>query len=94
MIPIGRDRMARWDHFQPFPPRLRTHGVNMTCTPMSHWGKEADMWDVVNDAGDHLSHDLPCPRCGHAMHTFLACDERCDCAPCVMPGSQVFSSAH
>lgn len=45
------------------------------------------MWDTVVDSGQHLSHDLPCPRCGHALHTFLVCDERCDCAPCVMPGS-------
>lgn len=48
------------------------------------------MWDTVQDAPRmtlHLSHDLPCPRCGHAVHTFLACDESCDCAPVVMPGS-------
>jgi hypothetical protein len=49
------------------------------------------MWDAVDDTGDHLSHDLPCPRCQHAMHTFLACDEHCDCAPCVMPGSQLMA---
>ena len=47
------------------------------------------MWDNVNDNDQHLSHDLPCPRCGHGLHTFLACDERCDCAPCVMPGSEL-----
>ena len=47
------------------------------------------MWDLVIDTGDHLSHDLPCGRCGHAMHTYLACDEQCDCTPCVMPGSQL-----
>ena len=51
------------------------------------------MWDAVMDGGEHLSHDLPCPRCHHAMHTFLACDERCDCTPCVMPGSQRFHAA-
>jgi hypothetical protein len=51
------------------------------------------MWDSVSDDDQHLSHDLPCSRCGHAMHTFLACDERCDCAPCVMPGSQFASSS-
>lgn len=46
------------------------------------------MWDQVSDTVEHLSHDLPCPRCGHAVHTFLACDESCDCAPCSLPGSQ------
>jgi hypothetical protein len=50
------------------------------------------MWDTVSDNGHHLSHDLPCPRCGHAMHTFLACDEHCDCAPCEMPGSHMLSA--
>jgi hypothetical protein len=51
------------------------------------------MWDNVNDTDQHLSHDLPCPRCGHGVHTFLACDERCDCAPCVMPGSELRSAS-
>jgi hypothetical protein len=50
------------------------------------------MWDTVSDNDLHLSHDLPCPRCGHAMHTFLVCDERCDCAPCEMPGSSLLSA--
>ena len=31
------------------------------------------------DSGEHLSHDMPCPRCGHARHTFLPCSDRCDC---------------
>ncbi len=51
------------------------------------------MWDAVNDDDQHLSHDLPCPRCGHGLHTFLACDELCDCAPCVMPGSELLSAS-
>ena len=34
----------------------------------------------------HLSHDLPCPRCGHAAHIFLACSDTCDCEPAPMPG--------
>jgi hypothetical protein len=46
------------------------------------------MWDSVTDSEHHLSHDLPCPRCGHGVHTYLPCDEGCDCAPCPMPGSQ------
>ncbi len=52
------------------------------------------MWDTVQDSwqdpssgrgadpeGLHLSHDRPCVRCGHAMHTFLACDAGCGCEP-------------
>lgn len=35
----------------------------------------------------HLSHDLPCPACGHAAHTYLACSDSCDCRPTVMPGA-------
>jgi len=50
------------------------------------------MWDTVSDNEQHLSHDLPCPRCGHALHTYLSCDDHCDCAPCVMPGSTVAGS--
>ncbi|GAA3529434.1 hypothetical protein [Nocardioides daeguensis] len=46
------------------------------------------MWNTIPDSPhQHLSHDLPCPACGHAVHTFLACSESCDCAPTVMPGS-------
>jgi hypothetical protein len=50
--------------------------------------KGTAMWDSVTDSEHHLSHDLPCPRCGHGVHTYLPCDEGCDCAPCPMPGSQ------
>lgn len=52
------------------------------------------MWDtVLHSPGaysptGHLSHDLPCSHCGHAIHTFLACGDRCDCPPVVMPGVQ------
>lgn len=45
------------------------------------------MWDTVDTSSGHLSHDPPCPRCGHAMHTFLACSDTCTCEPAVMPGS-------
>jgi hypothetical protein len=45
------------------------------------------MWDtaLINDV--HLSHDMRCPRCGHDVHTFLACGTDCACAPVVMPGA-------
>jgi hypothetical protein len=45
------------------------------------------MWDTVQINETHLSHDLPCARCGHAQHTFLSCSDTCDCVPVGMPGS-------
>jgi hypothetical protein len=45
------------------------------------------MWDTTQTSSTHLSHDLPCPSCGHAAHTFLACSDTCHCAPTVMPGT-------
>ena len=30
------------------------------------------MWDTIQIDAHHLSHDLPCPRCHHAVHTYLA----------------------
>jgi len=48
------------------------------------------MWDTVQEhtgrSAVRLSHDLPCARCGHAVHTFLACSDTCTCSPCAMPG--------
>ncbi|WP_164519500.1 hypothetical protein [Nocardioides ferulae] len=43
------------------------------------------MWDTVQSSDHPLSHDMPCPRCGHARHTFLACSDRCDCQPVDVP---------
>ena len=45
------------------------------------------MWDTVQTNSQHLSHDLPCPGCGHAVHTYLSCSDRCSCRPTVMPGA-------
>lgn len=45
------------------------------------------MWDTVQTDDRHLSHDLPCPRCGHAVHTYLACSDTCDCVRTVLPGT-------
>ena len=48
------------------------------------------MWTTdltTSTTRQHLSHDLPCPACGHAVHTYLACSDTCGCAPTVMPGS-------
>lgn len=44
------------------------------------------MWDTVEPTAQLLSHDMPCPQCGHAPHTFLACGDECDCRPHGMPG--------
>lgn len=46
------------------------------------------MWDTTQTNDVHLSHDMPCARCGHGVHTFLACGIDCACAY-VMPGAQV-----
>jgi uncharacterized protein (DUF983 family) len=51
------------------------------------------MWDTITDTSTTsrpvlLGHDLPCPRCGHGVHTFLACGDSCACPPVVMPGSR------
>ena len=40
------------------------------------------MWDTVVESATHLSHEMPCPRCGHSSHSYLPCSDRCDC-----PGS-------
>lgn len=51
------------------------------------------MWDTAQDTENTnvrsfpMSHFLPCPRCGHEVHTYLACSDTCPCAPVVMPGS-------
>ena len=46
------------------------------------------MWDNAESTSLHLSHDMPCSRCGHAMHTFLACSDTCSCEPTTMPGTR------
>lgn len=43
--------------------------------------KGITMWDTVDTSGSRLSHDLPCSDCGHALHTYLACSDTCDCVP-------------
>jgi len=45
------------------------------------------MWDVPEIRTDHLSHDLPCVRCGHAAHVYLPCGDTCPCVPPPVPGS-------
>jgi hypothetical protein len=50
------------------------------------------MWDTVAETHqhgpvEHLSHDMPCQSCGHALHTFLACGDGCDCGARLLPGA-------
>lgn len=47
------------------------------------------MWDTVQTSQEYISHDLPCLRCGHAAHTFLACSDTCACVPVPPPGGSV-----
>lgn len=42
------------------------------------------MWDTVETASEHLSHDIPCAWCGHAAHRFLPCDRECGCQPALV----------
>jgi hypothetical protein len=46
------------------------------------------MWNAEQEPESHLTHDMPCQRCGHALHTFLACSDTCGCAGAEMPGTQ------
>lgn len=53
------------------------------------------MWDTVQTQTDttHLSHDIPCPRCGHESHIYLPCDRDCRCEPTLLPGAVGLAAA-
>ena len=51
------------------------------------------MWDTPQTNTVHLTHDMPCPRCGHAAHTYLACSDTCACVPPAAPGLYVAHAA-
>lgn len=52
------------------------------------------MWDTLGaTAGPPLSHDMPCPYCGHGAHLYLSCSETCDCSPLGMPGTSQAAAA-
>jgi hypothetical protein len=51
------------------------------------------MWDTVQTETTHLSHDIPCPRCGHESHIYLPCDGDCHCAPTLLPGGVGLAAA-
>lgn len=38
------------------------------------------MWDTVTESAAPLSHEMPCPWCGHSTHSFLPCSDTCTCA--------------
>jgi hypothetical protein len=43
--------------------------------------RRSTMWDTVQTDGEHLTHDMPCPHCGHGLHVYLECGNGCDCTP-------------
>jgi hypothetical protein len=53
-----------------------------------HDQRSSTVWDTVELSTTHLSHDLPCQRCGHAGHTYLGCGDGCDCEPAPAPGER------
>jgi len=61
------------------------------AAPNNHHGHVMErmqaMWDTAPTNEVHLSHDMQCARCGHEVHTFLACGTNCACGPVVMPGA-------
>lgn len=44
------------------------------------------MWDTAEPRTSRVTHDLPCPACGHASHTYLPCSDSCGCGRTAMPG--------
>lgn len=44
------------------------------------------MWDTAYISDVHLSHDMQCARCGHDVHTFLACGADCAASQLSCPG--------
>jgi hypothetical protein len=64
------------------PVGVRTGRAGTLC------GEEGKaMWDTVQTTTHHLSHDMPCQSCGHAIHTYLVCGDECNCKPAPMPGN-------
>ena len=45
------------------------------------------MWNTTQtNQQQHLTHDLPCSGCGHAVHTYLPCSDTCVCQVTSLPG--------
>ena len=51
------------------------------------------MWHTLETSTTPLSHDMPCPSCGHARHTYLACGDNCSCVPAGLPGVDLWRGA-
>lgn len=49
------------------------------------------MWETASaeDDTDHLTHEMPCPLCGHPPHLYLECGPDCECEPEGMPGERL-----
>jgi hypothetical protein len=50
------------------------------------------VWEIPDEKSDDaepLTHEMPCPRCGHPPHLFLACGDDCECEPDGMPGDRL-----
>ena len=43
------------------------------------------MWDTAETTQVHLSHAVPCTRCGHEGHQLLSCSDTCACVPPLLP---------
>ena len=51
------------------------------------------MYDTAHTSHTYISHDMPCPRCGHALHQYLACSDDCACEPVRLPGMRELVAA-
>ncbi len=58
----------------------------MLCSDKTIHPGEEQMWDVIESNSRHVSHDMPCLECGHAVHVFLPCDAECGCVRSPIPG--------
>lgn len=76
------------------PPSLGRIGAMQIGTAAPDEGGTA-MWDTIQTQTDttHLSHDIPCPRCGHESHIYLPCDGDCRCEPTLLPGAVGLTAA-
>jgi hypothetical protein len=73
--------MVRRGYLRRVSPLLQELAPNVVITR-----KENAMWDTAQTSNHQLSHDMPCPSCGHAMHTFLACSDTCECERAAVRG--------
>ncbi len=65
------------------PPLTSTPGPPPGSPPPTP--RSPPMFDCAPTTHTYLSHDMPCGRCGHGRHTYLACSETCPCPPTAPP---------